>query len=275
MGAGIYRTFRPLRGHMTAEHKLVPIFETEVLNYMGLKRKPRSEVPPKYDFPDRFYALKSSLDKLFYKPQPQSVITDQIITIDHFFTPDFCDELLSSFSDKLVLETTPLIKSKEYAARFNDRVSLTNFRAADSLWQYLREILLQKPQFEDEDLEEIRHIFADAKSLNPQLRVYRYTKGHHFGKHYDESVTCPMAHDPKAQGKTKWTLLIYLTGGADFEGGGTIFYPETSRERNKVINVHADKGMALLHKHGDDCLKHEAELVKSGVKWVLRSDVTY
>ena len=33
--------------------------------------------------------------------------------------------------------------------------------------------------------------------------------------------------------------------------------------------------MALLHKHGDDCLMHEGEMVKSGVKWVFRSDVVY
>lgn len=246
-----------------------------IQSLMGPRKSTQLDKQPRYEFPEKFYGLKSGLSKQFYKPLPESIIPKQIITINHFFTSEFCEELIASFSKNLTLETTPLIKSKEYAARFNDRISVTNFGAADSLWQYLKEILLQRPDFEDEDLAEIRHIFANARSLNPQLRVYRYVKGHHFGKHYDESVICPLAHDPKSQGKTKWTLLIYLTGGKEFEGGDTIFYPETVRGKTETLSVHADKGMALLHKHGDDCLKHEGQLVKNGVKWVLRSDVTY
>lgn len=225
-----------------------------------------------YAFPNSFFALQTNLAKQFYKPQPESIIEDQIIVIDHFFPLELCEELISSF-ENLKLETTPLIKSREYAARFNDRVSVNDFEAADSLWKYLKDILLQEPDYEDEEIEAINRTFRKAKSLNPQLRVYRYTKGHHFGKHYDESVTCPLAHDPKKQGKTKWTLLIYLTGGDEFQGGGTIFHPDM--RGIKPLNVHPTKGMALLHKHGDDCLKHEAEMVSDGAKWVLRSDVTY
>ncbi|SGZ52610.1 CIC11C00000000370 [Sungouiella intermedia] len=238
---------------------------------MPPKKQPKAS-SPSYEFPQKFYALKSSLEKLFYKPQPESLVDDQIVVIDHFFSSEFCDELIASFLSSLKMETTPLIKSRDYAARFNDRASFTSYDAADSLWQYLKEILLQQLEYEDEDMEAVGSIFRNAKSLNPQLRIYRYTKGHHFGKHYDESVRCPLAHDPKIQGKTKWTLLIYLTGDDEFKGGGTIFYPDVGKE---YLNVHPSKGMALLHKHGDDCLKHEAELVKDGVKWVLRSDVTY
>lgn len=226
-----------------------------------------------YDFPQKFYSLHSAFASSFFKPVPESVVEDQIIVIDHFFTDELCNELISDFSNKLTLETTPLIKSREYAARYNDRVSVTSLPAADALWKYLRAILMQVPQYEDPDLEKIHDIFQDARSLNPQLRIYRYSKGHHFGKHYDESVSCPLAHDAKTKGRTKWTLLIYLTGDDEFVGGGTIFHPDFRGA--EPLNVHPSKGMALLHKHGDDCLKHEAELVKSGVKWVLRSDVTY
>lgn len=240
---------------------------------MPPKKQPKAQAAPSYDFPQSFYALRLNLSKLFFKPAPESLVEDQIITIDHFFSPEFCNELIASFESNLKLETTPLIKSREYAARFNDRISLTSYGAADSLWQYLREILLLKPEYEDPEIELINSIFLRAKSLNPQLRVYRYTKGHHFGKHYDDTVKCPLAHDPKKQGQTKWTLLIYLTGDDEFKGGSTIFYPDMRGQQK--LSVHPSKGMALLHKHGDDCLKHEAELVKEGVKWVLRSDVTY
>lgn len=240
---------------------------------MGPKKKTKAQLLPSYKFPQSFYGLKAALEKLFYKPTPQSLVSDQIIVIEHFFTPEFCDELIASFEANLQLEATPLIKSREYAARYNDRISLTSYHAADALWSYLQSILLAKPEYNDEDIEEINAIFHNAQSLNPQLRVYRYTKGHHFGKHYDDSVKCPLAHNPTIQGHTKWTLLIYLTGDEEFQGGGTIFYPDMKGQ--ECLNVHPSKGMALLHKHGDDCLKHEAELVKDGAKWVLRSDVTY
>lgn len=240
---------------------------------MPLKKQSNSISRSSYKFPHKFYALQQTLAKLFYKPSPESLIDNQIIVIHHFFSPEFCDELISSFESNLKLETTPLIKSREYAARFNDRISLTSFEAADSLWKYLQDILLQKPEYEDEDIESINSIFLTARSLNPQLRIYRYSKGHHFGKHYDDSVTCPLAHDPRIQGRTNWTLLIYLTGDEEFKGGSTIFHPDLRGQ--ETLSVHPSKGMALLHKHGDDCLKHEAELVKEGVKWVLRSDVTY
>lgn len=39
--------------------------------------------------------------------------------------------------------------------------------------------------------------------------------------------------------------------------------------------VQTKAGMALLHKHGQDCMIHEGRLVEKGVKWVLRSDVMF
>ncbi|OBA23887.1 hypothetical protein METBIDRAFT_34590 [Metschnikowia bicuspidata var. bicuspidata NRRL YB-4993] len=237
------------------------------------KQRSVSEELRVYDFPQNLYTLNANFKSSFFKPVPESVVENQIITIEHFFTDEFCNELITDFSNKLTLETTPLIKSREYAARHNDRVSVTSLPAADALWKYLRSVLMEVPQYDASELDLIRQIFKNAKSLNPQLRIYRYIKGHHFGKHYDESVSCPLAHDAKIKGKTKWTLLIYLTGDDEFSGGGTIFHPEI--RDSMPLNIHPSKGMALLHKHGDDCLKHEAEIVRSGVKWVLRSDVTY
>lgn len=238
-------------------------------------KKNKSKPESSYEFPQKLFELAPGLKKQFFVPTPENVVPGQIVTIDHFFSDQFCNELIASFSEQLKLETTPLIKSKDYAARFNDRVSVNDNRTADALWQYLRAILLQEVAYEDEDLDQIKTIFANARNLNPQLRIYRYRKGHHFGQHYDDSVVCPIAHDPQQSGKTKWTLLIYLTGGDEFVGGGTIFYPETKKQGDQELNIHPSKGLALLHKHGDDCLKHEAEIVKDGVKWVLRSDVVY
>lgn len=39
------------------------------------------------------------------------------------------------------------------------------------------------------------------------------------------------------------------------------------------IIVDPEIGMALLHKHGHECLLHEGREVTKGEKWVLRSDL--
>lgn len=213
----------------------------------------------RYLFPDNFSTLAKSFQSLFFKPSAESLIEDQIVVINKFFSADYCNDLIKSF-DNLQLETTPLIKSKGYAARVNDRVSVEDMDAAQGLWSYLQQILMQ----DDFDQNIVQNTFKSAIGLNPQLRIYRYQKGHYFGKHYDESVRV-------LNGRTKWTLLIYLTGDEEFVGGGTIFH----LDNGESVNVHPTKGMALLHKHGDDCLIHEAELVKKGIKWVLRSDIVY
>ncbi|EGW33540.1 uncharacterized protein SPAPADRAFT_60880, partial [Spathaspora passalidarum NRRL Y-27907] len=170
------------------------------------KNKSSKPVAKNYTFPQGFNDLSNA--KSFYIPTPESIVSDQIITINNFFSKELCNELIKSFEQEISLETTPLIKSKEYAARFNDRASLTDLKSADTLWKYLRKILLQEEdEYIDDEGREIREIFANARGLNPQLRVYRYKKGHHFNKHYDESVVCDIPPNGTKRGKTKWTLL--------------------------------------------------------------------
>lgn len=64
-------------------------------------------------------------------------------------------------------------------------------------------------------------------------------------------------------------------------GGETVFYPELgpakkfsgkASDRTDPISVDLEVGMALLHKHGQDCLLHEGKTVRKGEKWVIRSD---
>ncbi|CAI5989283.1 unnamed protein product [Closterium sp. NIES-64] len=45
-----------------------------------------------------------------------------------------------------------------------------------------------------------------AVRLNPNMRVYRYSRGQQFGAHIDESVTVA------GGGRTEYTLLVYLSG---------------------------------------------------------------
>ena len=81
--------------------------------------------------------------------------------------------------------------------------------------------------------------------------------------------------------KTLWTLLVYLTR---VEGGQTVFYPSQRLSTNesltveddqmiKSVVIEAEEGLALLHRHGNDCLLHEGRAVKSGEKLVVRADI--
>lgn len=88
---------------------------------------------------------------------------------------------------------------------------------------------------------------------------------------------------PNSPAKTTWTLLIYLTGpSTGCIGGETIFYPELGpaksfsgrdNDGNSPIVMELEVGMALLHRHGQDCLLHEGKEVTAGEKWVIRSDL--
>lgn len=98
-----------------------------------------------------------------------------------------------------------------------------------------------------------------AIACNPNIRLYKYTKGMRFGKHYDDSQAV------KHIGVTRYTILVYLS---DCQGGG-----HTSFEGN--IRVQPEPGLLLLHEHGDACLQHQADPVLVGTKYVLRTDLVY
>ena len=96
----------------------------------------------------------------------------------------------------------------------------------------------------------------------------------------------PVTQDPSstvvksAKYRTTYTLLLYLSAPPEVTGGETIFYNELPKQSGKkgtggteVIKVGLQKGMALLHKHGKDCLLHEGAMVVAGEKWVLRTDL--
>lgn len=82
--------------------------------------------------------------------------------------------------------------------------------------------------------------------------------------------------------RTTWTLLLYLTSPATgCKGGETVFYPEPPAKAKKARDqpspgpavAHLEVGLALLHRHGKDCMLHEGREVTEGEKWVIRSDL--
>jgi hypothetical protein len=95
----------------------------------------------------------------------------------------------------------------------------------------------------------------------------------------DDSNNVTVPGSPPTPARTTWTLLLYLTSPATgCIGGETAFYPESPKKKSKDASpepfvVDLDVGLALLHRHGADCMLHEGREVLQGEKWVIRSDL--
>lgn len=123
-------------------------------------------------------------------------------------------------------------------------------------------------------------------ACNPNLRVYKYTKGHAFGCHVDESNRV----EEGVVGRTEMTMLVYLS---ECQGGATRFHATTAaaggggwaKRRMKTVTSAGNSrksfafeprvGAVLLHVHGQNCLEHEADPVQDGIKYVLRTDLVF
>ena len=195
----------------------------------------------------------------------ETVLAGQILVIRNLFTSNLCRNF-ASFLASLPLTTTPERPKRGEATRVNDRFQVDDPIFASSLWEQ------SALKYLVESLDDPAVFGGKVLGLNSNIRVYRYRKNQYFDRHYDESNRIQFG-EGKLPVKTTWTLLIYLTR---CEGGETAFYPEPSKKGERTpepIVVGLETGMALLHKHGDDCLLHEGKEVLSGEKWVLRSDL--
>lgn len=220
----------------------------------------------------------------------ETLLKGQIIVIRNFLTSTLCKNYVS-FLSSLPLVTTPGQPRKHEALRMNDRYQVDDPGFAETLWNNtsLKELITGlssdiEREYERPSTESLKTLWGgEVLGLNPRLRIYRYGKGQFFNQHYDESNNIQFPSTPPVPARTTWTLLIYLTGPATgCKGGETIFYPELGKakhfsgpgsEGTKPIAVGLEVGMALLHKHGQDCLLHEGSEVTEGEKWVIRSDL--
>jgi len=209
--------------------------------------------------------------------QLETILDGQITVIRKLFTTSLCVQYVS-FLKSLPLATTPGQPKKGEALRVNDRFQVEDPAFARQLWTLTA--LSELISGSDADWG------GQVIGLNPRIRIYRYRPGQFFDQHYDESnvITLPDEPDESAiPAMTTWTLLLYLTDvHTGCIGGETVFYPEywqvkdAHRKPSRKVNpisVAPEAGMALLHKHGQECLLHEGRAVESGEKWIIRSDL--
>ncbi|KAI5367386.1 Putative prolyl 4-hydroxylase, alpha subunit [Septoria linicola] len=213
----------------------------------------------------------------------ETLLPDQILTIPRFWTSSLCNSYVS-FLSSLPLTTTPGKPKKGDAVRVNDRFQVDDASFAEQLWSgtALKDLVtgytVDGIQLNDFGKDELWG--GEVVGLNPNIRIYRYSKGQFFDQHFDESnnISFPSADSVNPiPAKTTWTLLLYLTSPATgCEGGETVFYPEPPSKRDTApppVIADLDVGMALLHRHGKECILHEGREVTAGEKWVIRSDL--
>ncbi|OCL04671.1 hypothetical protein AOQ84DRAFT_399985 [Glonium stellatum] len=215
------------------------------------------------------------------------VLRGQIVTISNFWTSTLCKSYVS-FLSSLPLTTTPGNPKKGDAVRVNDRFQIDDPAFSSRLWNStaLQHLILGINEDDGLDLtpDARRKLWGgEVVGLNPNIRIYRYSKGQFFDQHYDDSNNVTIPGSPPIPAKTTWTLLLYLTSPATgCIGGQTVFYPEPeptkkSKKRDyqalEPIVIELEVGMALLHRHSTDCMLHEGREVLEGEKWVIRSDL--
>jgi predicted 2-oxoglutarate/Fe(II)-dependent dioxygenase YbiX len=177
-----------------------------------------------------------------------------VCTIDDVLSSDECAALIAR-SEAVGYDAAPLATAggaQMLRERNNARVMIDDIDQAAALWSRLRHVF--PTRFEEQ---------WQATGINERLRFYRYEGGQRFDWHSDGIFR------RTADEQSHFTLMVYLNHG--FEGGETLFryLPEYGGE-DLVITPKA--GMALLFHHP---ICHKGEMVRSGVKYVLRSDVMY
>jgi 2OG-Fe(II) oxygenase superfamily len=183
----------------------------------------------------------------------QTLLLGHIWVIPHFFTDSECDAWIG-FAEASQLEHLAQRGTRLMAARQCYRMQVIDNVTAQKLMDRLQRCCSAALQLLDDPC---------RKFCNPNLRLYKYSKGMSFGKHIDESNVLP------GLGVTRMTILVYLSS---CQGGATRFdKPDGSGE----VAFNPTVGSMLIHLHGDDCLLHQADPVIAGTKYVLRTDLVY
>jgi len=112
--------------------------------------------------------------------------------------------------------------------------------------------------------------------LNPLFRLCRYFPGGHFAPHFDGHLTM------SSEVRSLKTFMLYLNG--DFEGGTTNFVDESqtlhmdeegkycAEEKNILCRIKPESGLAIIFNHHK---LHEGGALRSGTKYILRTDIMY
>jgi hypothetical protein len=103
------------------------------------------------------------------------------------------------------------------------------------------------------------------RGINTHFRLVKYTEGQHFARHEDGFVYVEPPYDTKVF-RTFVSVNIYLNDVPPERGGETFFI-------DHCVSVHPKMGTASVFQV--DNIFHEGKAVKSGEKYILRTDIVY
>ena len=172
-------------------------------------------------------------------------INKQVEYINDFLSLHECMDLISraeliGFEDKYrALDDKPIIAKK---IRNSQRVVIDDSELAEELWSRAAPLIT------------IEYDGWQPVKLNKRLRFYRYTESQWFRLHKD--MPCIMGAC-----ESKLSFIIYLN--EEFEGGCTNF---------RDFKITPQAGRAAMFDH---MLLHEGAIVKSGVKYIVKTDVMF
>jgi hypothetical protein len=178
----------------------------------------------------------------------------KVFVIHDFLSGVECAALIRR-SESLIYETGTVADVVMEDVRNNERVLLDDATLASDIFH-------RAEPFLPAEIDGHRLV-----GFNERWRFYRYGPGQTFKPHRDGSYL-----RMKTWEESQLTFMIYLNGGMG--GGETRFFVDMEQAfRHKpYLSVQPREGMALVFIHS---IWHEGAVVRSGQKYVLRTDVMY
>ena len=180
---------------------------------------------------------------------------EHMLVVPNFLRPEECQRWVQDVEVGGKLDTVSQKATRDFAHRYHKRWQLDNSEVAKLIFERVE-------RFVPPELDSLVPV-----GVSSNIRLYKYEQGDAFGPHIDES-------NESDEGISKFTLLVYLNTVPKGDGGRTVFFSD-HRAKRELTSVQPAIGLLLLHGHGERCLTHEAEGLRRGVKYVLRSDVLY
>ena len=174
---------------------------------------------------------------------------DAIVTLRGLFSAAECDAHIA-YAEGLGFGEAPITTGRGFAVmpevRNNTRAMVDDPARAADLWQRIRPYTRPRPPLRQ-------------AGLNERLRFYRYEPGQYFRWH------CDGAFWRRPGERSHVTAMVYLNDG--FVGGATEL-----DVNGDVLRIVPERGLVLLFDHH---LRHQGAPVRSGRKYVLRTDVMF
>lgn len=175
----------------------------------------------------------------------EQLLSDLVFVIHDFLSPEECRDYIR-IGEGIGFTDAPITTHRGFEMRKdirnNTRVIMDNVTLAAQLWERAAPMI---PEFRG----------RTPIGLNERFRFYRYEPGQRFAPHFDG------AFERENGERSEYSFLIYLND--DFQGGHTLF---------PHLDVNPVAGSVLAFQH---LQLHEGAVIKSGVKYVLRTDVMY